>query len=134
MLKTPRKIPFDFILEKLYSAGPIARPMFGCHAIYIGDKLVLMAREKGASDNDDGVWIATTLPNHESLRRELPSLRSIAVLGKGQTNWQIIPKDSISFEEEVFRACDMILRNDPRIGTILKSKGVKSGKKSIPKR
>ena len=126
MLKKSSKMAFDFILEKLDRLGPVARPMFGCHAVYIGKKLVLITRDKNGGDNDNGVWIATTSANHESLKRELPSLRSITVLGNGQTNWQIIPKDSDGFEEEVSRACELVLRNDVRIGTIPKGKSPKS--------
>jgi hypothetical protein len=134
MLKRPGKMAFDFILEKLDRLGPVARPMFGCHAVYVGEKLVLVTRDKNGGDNDNGVWIATTSANHESLKRELPSLRSIAVLGNGQTNWQIIPKDSAGFEEEVSRACELVLRNDFRIGTIPKGKGGKTSRKPTRRR
>jgi hypothetical protein len=134
MLKKSGKMAFDFVLEKLHRLGPVARPMFGCHAVYLGEKLVLITREKNAGDGDDGVWVATTLINHESLKEELPSLRSIGVLGNGKTNWQIIPRDSLGFEEEVSRVCELLLRNDSRIGTIPKRKPGKSKKKPTQRR
>ena len=113
---------FPFVAEQLYTLRPVVRPMFGCHAIYIGEKIMLITRDKGAADFDDGVWVATSFEHHESLRRELPSLRSITILGGSKTNWQAIPKSSSTFEEEVLKAIDMILHHDPRIGHIPKRK------------
>ncbi len=115
--KFKKKIAFNFLLEHLDSLQPLVRPMFGCHAIYVDGVLVLTTRDKEKSDNDDGVWIATTREHHEGLRQLLPSMRSIGVLGQGETNWQIIPKDSSTFEEEVATVCDLIVKRDPRIGS-----------------
>jgi hypothetical protein len=116
------KIAFDFVLEELDRLRPIAQPMFGCHAIYVAEKLMLITRDKGLGDGDEGVWIATKSEFHDSLRKELPSMRSITLLGNGETNWQVIPKESDSFEEEVLRVCALIVQRDPRIGTIPKKK------------
>jgi hypothetical protein len=129
-MKNQKKIAFDFVLEQMAILQPIVRPMFGCHAIYVGEKLMLVTREKGGSDSDDGIWIATRKEYHESLRRDLPSLCSIRILGNGETNWQVIPKRSDTFEEEVMKACDLIKKNDLRIGSIPKSK--KKYKKQTP--
>jgi hypothetical protein len=45
-------------------------------------------------------------------------MRSIQVLGKGVTGWQVIPAEAPDFEEAALRACDLILAGDPRIGKI----------------
>jgi hypothetical protein len=119
---------FPFVLEQLERLRPVARPMFGCHGIYVGDKIVLVTRDKHSGDGDEGVWVATKAEFHESLRAQLPSLRSIALLGKGSTNWQLIPKGSDTFEEEVMTACALVLNHDPRIGTIPKKKKPKKPK------
>jgi hypothetical protein len=132
-MKATKKIAFEFVLEELNRLQPVARPMFGCHGIYIGEKLVLVTRDKGGEDRDDGVWLATDHEHHESLRREVPSLRSISILGKGETKWQIIPKDSYSFEEDVLKVCSMILKHDLRIGTVPVKKK-KAALKTIRKR
>ena len=58
------------------------RPMFGCLAVYVEDKIVLILRDKRDKTADNGVWLATTEEHHESLRREFPMMRSIQVLGK----------------------------------------------------
>ena len=76
-------------------------------------------RERDCNGTDDnGVWLATTKQHHESLRREFPNMRSIHVLGKAVTGWQVIPADAADFEEAALRACDLVLAGDPRIGKV----------------
>jgi hypothetical protein len=121
-MKKSKSMAFAFVMDELDRLRPVARPMFGCHGIYVNEKIVLITRDKNSGDDDEGVWIATTIEHHDSLRKQLPSLRSVSLLGKGETNWQVIPKQSESFEEEVLKACELVLRHDPRIGTIPKKK------------
>jgi hypothetical protein len=45
-------------------------------------------------------------------------MRSIQVLGKGVTGWQILPADAPDFEEAALRACELIVAGDPRIGKV----------------
>lgn len=99
--------------------------MFGCHAIYVSNKIVLILRKK-ENDVDNGVWVATTTDHHESLRKIFPSMRSIKLFGEGESGWQVIPWDADDFEESVNLACDLILKNDPRIGKIPKPKKKKT--------
>ena len=40
-------------------------------------------------------------------------MRSIGVLGKPVTGWQVLPADSSDFEEAALRACDLVLAGDP---------------------
>jgi hypothetical protein len=92
--------------------------MFGCHSIYVGGKIVLILREKETHPDDNGVWIATTREHHESLRHDFPSMRSINLLGKEVTGWQNLPSTSHDFESSVIKACELVVRGDPRIGKI----------------
>lgn len=115
----PRRVPFAFVLEELAALAPVTRPMFGCTAVYVGPRIVLVLRDRGASA-DDGVWIATTAEHHATLRRELPSIRSITVFGPGESGWQVIPAEAETFEEEALRACALVLRGDPRVGKVPK--------------
>jgi hypothetical protein len=117
--KQPKKLPFDFVLAELEELGPVTRPMFGCHAVYVDEKIVFILRDKGDPRDDDGVWVATTLEHHVALRRDLPSLRSITVLaGGGVTGWQVLPVESADFEESVLLACELVKRRDVRIGKV----------------
>ena len=119
--KVRRAPPHEFVLEAIAAASPTTRPMFGCLAVYVGKKIVLILRDKrDATAADDGVWLATTKEHHESLRLEFPNMRSIGVLGKPVTGWQVLPADAADFEEAALRACEMVLARDPRIGKIPK--------------
>lgn len=115
-----KSIPFNFVIENLFVAKPIVKPMFGAHAIYIQDKIVLILRDK--NDEDSGVWIATTVEHHKSLKKDFPIMRSIQLFGSGESSWQVLPKDADDFETSVNLACDLILKGDPRIGKIPKPK------------
>ncbi len=113
-----KTVPHEFVLEALEAAGPRTRPMFGCLAVYIEDKIVLILRDKRDGQADNGVWLATTVEHHESLRREFPNMRSIQVLGKDVTGWQVLPVDAGDFEESALRACEFVIAGDPRIGKV----------------
>lgn len=126
-----KRVPFDWVLAELDSLGPTTNPMFGCTAVYVGERIVFILRDRPSHAEDNGVWLATTREHHASLRSDLPSLRSIGVLGGGgETGWQILSASAESFEEEVLRACAMVLRKDPRIGKIPKPKNPRSPSKT----
>ena len=117
----PRKpIPHEFVLEALCMLSPATRPMFGCVAVYVGNKIVFALRDKPDRGADNGVWLATTDEHHESLRGEFPNMRSIQVFGTPVTGWQVLPADAPDFEESAIRACELIAARDPRIGKIPK--------------
>ena len=116
-----KPVPFAWVLDELASLDPVTRPMFGSTAVYARGKIVFCLRQKG-KDADDGVWVATTREHHESLRRALPSLRSIAVFGTGDTGWQVLSAEGESFEDEALRACALVRANDPRIGKVPKAR------------
>src|ERR1700722_20294557 len=66
-----RKIaPHEVVLDALAAVEPTTRPMFGCLAVYVEDRIVLILRDRHDSPEDNGVWLATTAEHHETLRRE----------------------------------------------------------------
>src|SRR5246127_1673428 len=98
LLPQQRKlIPHAFVLDAISTVSPYTRPMFGCLAIYVRDKIVLILRDKPKSTADNGVWLATTQEHHQSLRREFPNMGSIQMLGKPETGWQVLPVDAPVF-------------------------------------
>ena len=117
-VKRRKAVPHQFVLDALAALLPTTRPMFGCLAVYVADKIVLILRDKSGETADNGVWLATTKGHHDSLRREFPNMRSIQVLGGGVTGWQVLPADVPDFEEAALRACERILAADPRIGKV----------------
>ena len=117
-----QKIPFEFVLEELARVHPRVKAMFGCYAIYVGEKLVLILRQRKDHTDDNGVWLAAPLEHHPSLKKEFPCLRSIRLFETPETVWQNIPIDTHDFEELVLKACTYIIKKDPRIGKIPKPK------------
>lgn len=126
--KRRKPVPHEFVLDAISPLEPVTRPMFGCLAVYVGDKIVLILRDKGGHAPDDGVWLATTVEHHESLRGEFPHMRSIGVLGKDVTGWQVLPMDAPDFEEAALRACELVVARDPRIGKVPKAKTSRKGR------
>lgn len=138
MFKQKKPIPFEFILEELASLEPWTRPMFGCTAVYVGDKIVLILRDKTGKDPDNGVWIATTTDHHASLKQDLPIMRSIKIFADGgPTGWQNLPSSSPDFEENALKVCQLIREDDERVGKVPKRKSKRSsraGKSKSPSR
>lgn len=120
-IKARKATPHAFVLEALAPLQPRTNPMFGCLAVYVGPKIVLILRDKPSQAADNGVWLATTREHHESLRAEFPNMRSIGVLG-GDSGWQILPADAPDFEEAALHACELVLARDGRIGKVPKSR------------
>jgi hypothetical protein len=113
-----KPIPHEFVLERLSPLSPMTRPMFGCLAVYVKDKIIAILRDRSDHPRDNGVWLATTEEHHASLRRDFPTMRSIEMFGYPVTHWQVLPADADDFEEAALRACDFVLARDPRIGKV----------------
>jgi len=124
-------IPHEFVLDALAPVSPLTRPMFGCTAIYVGEKIVLILRQKPSYERDNGVWLATTREHHESLREEFPNMRSIELLGEKVSQWQILPVEAPDFEESAMRACELVVMGDPRIGKVPNSRKPKRKKRAV---
>lgn len=121
-VKQRKSVPYEFVLDAVAQMPVETRPMFGCLAVYVGDKIVLMLRQKQKQAEDNGVWLATTEEHHQSLRLEFPNMRSIQLLGGKITGWQVLPADAPDFESAALRACELIVARDPRIGKVPKSR------------
>jgi hypothetical protein len=123
--KAKKKVPHEFVLEALAEVNPEVRRMFSGFAVYIGNRLVLMLRDHARSPQDNGVWLVLaegTNPADQELRREFPSLRKIDLLGGAIGHWLLIPSDGPDFESEALHVCELLLRRDPRLGRIPKSR------------
>ena len=129
-MKPRKSVPHEFVLDALASISPWTRPMFGCTAIYVGEKIVLILRQKPTYERDNGVLLPTAREHHESLRQDFPNMRSVEFFGEPVSNWQILPVDAPDFEESAMRACELVIAGDPRIGRIPKKKKRSSKRKS----
>lgn len=117
------------MLDELERVSPTTKPMFGCLAIYRGEEIVLILREKEDHVEDNGIWVATKPEFHESLQKDFPNMRSIFMFGPGPTAWQNLPAECDDFEDAAHRVCKMILKFDPRIGKVPASRKKKKLKK-----
>lgn len=86
---------------------------------------MLGLREKVDSTSSNGIWIATNKAYHESLKKDLPSITSIPVLGN-DTGWQLLSSTDEDFEEQAIKICELIRNHDVRIGNIPKPKKKKT--------
>jgi hypothetical protein len=131
--KQRKAVPHEFVLDAIAALSPETRSMFGCLAVYVGDKIVFILRDKPNKTADNGVWLATTKEHHESLRGEFPNMRSIRVLGKKITGWQVLPAEAPDFEAAALRACELVISGDPRIGKVPGSRRASPGTKKAGK-
>jgi hypothetical protein len=132
---TRKIIPFDFVLDYLIPLDITVKQIFGLWAIYVNEKIILILRQRKDYPDTNGVWIATNLEHHESLKLDLPSLHSISNYSHGfmETEWQVIPVDADDFEVSVRKVCELIKHNDYRIGRIPIPRQTKARTKSISK-
>jgi hypothetical protein len=109
-------VPFDFVLDYLPS-NIILKKMFGMHYIYLGKKIMLILRKRGNEPELNGLWLATVIKHHESLKNDVPGLGGFTVKGyEHQGNWLFLQDDYPDFEEAAIKACELITRGDPRVG------------------
>jgi hypothetical protein len=123
--KPTQKLPHAFVIEALAPLNPEVRRMFSGFAVYLGDRIVLILRDHHRSPQDNGVWLVLSenaSPSDPKLQKEFPSLRSIELLRNKIGHWLLIPSDGPDFETEALHACDLLLRHDPRLGRIPKSR------------
>ncbi|HLG35437.1 MAG TPA: hypothetical protein VI757_11200 [Bacteroidia bacterium] len=125
-----KKIPFEFVIESLTSLNPVVKPMFGSFAVYVGEKIMLVLRDRKDHPEANGVWLATSGEYHASLKKDFPSMCSVYILsgGKSETQWQMLPLSADDFETSVNKACGFILRGDERIGSVPKPRKKRSRK------
>src|SRR5262252_9200428 len=111
-----KKIPFAFALEELDALSPAVKPMFGGRIVYIGEKMTLFLYDQEKLPGFRGVSLATTVEHYRSLAQEFSSTRDAEPRKIGEHPWLHIPADAVDFEEQVLKACELILKGDPRIG------------------
>jgi hypothetical protein len=111
---------FQFVLDELQPIRPAVRRMFGFTYVYLGERLLLSLRESARQPRYNGVWLYTEAEHIESLRREFPELprRCFWRSKKSGSGWVILASGLEDFEECAYRACELILRGDRRVGRV----------------
>ena len=113
--KAAREIAYDFVLDRLAPLEPSTRPMFGSTGVYLEERVICILRKKG--DADDGVWLCFEPEVEGDVLALLPTLKRIDRLGNVR-NWRKLAANSPSFEDDVLKACALLLAGDTRIGKL----------------
>ena len=92
--------------------------MFGALAVYVGEKIVFLLRDRPDDPQANGVWLAIPTEFQESLHAEFPNTGTVRVMGKDISGWRLLAVDADDFEASALHACELVVRNDPRIGKV----------------
>jgi hypothetical protein len=130
-----RQSPFQFVLDELAAVRPAVKRVFGLTYVYLGERLMLALRQSEKQPRFNGLWLYTEAEHVESLRGEFPQLarRCFWKSKKSGSGWIIIASDSEDFEEYAFKACELILRGDRRIGRVGRGNGDGGGGARAPR-
>jgi hypothetical protein len=86
------------------------KPMFGCQAVYLFGRLILVLAAKEEPWN--GLLVCTSREFHSTLICEYPGLQPHPILGK----WLYLSQTHDGFDETAQELVLQIVKNDPRIG------------------
>ena len=123
-VSTRNRDPFPFVLAELSPIRPTIKHWFGFTSIYLDEKLLCSLRDNTKQPNSNGMWLYTTAEHVESLAREFPELpkRQLWRSRSGNKAWVVLASRLEGFEEYAFKACEVILRGDQRIGRLIRRK------------
>lgn len=129
-----RQGAFQFVLDELEPLRPAVRRMFGFTYVYLDERLLLSLRESERQPHYNGVWLYTDVEHVEGLRREFPELprRCFWKSKKSGSGWVIIAAGLEGFEECAYRACELILRGDRRLGRVTQKGRGRSRAAEVP--
>ena len=130
VLPSQRQSPFQFVLDELLPVRPTVKRAFGFTYVYLGERLLLSLRRSERQPRFNGVWLYTEAGHVESLRAEFPLLprRCFWKSRNSGAGWVIIAAGLEDFEEYAFKACELILRGDRRVGRVGRGNGDVGGK------
>jgi hypothetical protein len=117
-LAKKRPLPFEFVIEELASLRPTIKSAFGFTYVYLDEKLLFSLRNNRNRTRTNGMWLFTTREHIDSLMKEFPDLSRRQVWRSGKNCWVVLASRLECFEEYAFKACELILNGDPRIGRL----------------
>ena len=120
--------PFPFVLDELQPIRPTVKRAFGFTYVYLDDKLLCCLRDSAKLPSTNGLWLFTTIEHVDSLAREFPQLPRRCLWRSGDKAWVILAARNENFEEHAFRACELMLSGDRRIGRLSR------GQRALPAR
>lgn len=121
---TASPLPFAFVVDELMPLRPTIRRVFGFTYLYVGDVLVCALRDNVNKPGSNGMWLFTTRDHVDQLGAEFPELPK-RYLWRSKDAWVILPSKLEEFENYAFKACEMIINGDRRIGRLSRGKFVR---------
>ena len=113
-----KRAPFPFVLEELQPIRPTVKQAFGFTYVYLEDRLLCCLRDSSKKSSTNGLWLFTTAEHVESLSKEFPDLPRRYLWRSGKKAWVVLTSKSEYFEEYAFKACELILNGDRRVGRL----------------
>ncbi len=113
-----KRLPHEFVLDAVAEVCPTTRAMFGALAVYVGEKIVFLLRDRPTDPQANGVWLAIPTEFQESLHTDFPNAGPVRIMGKEISGWRLLAVDADDFEASALHACELVVRNDPRIGKV----------------
>ena len=116
-IKGVKAHPLEWLIEPLETQSTyIRKKMFGCEAVYLNGKLMLVLAVSEEPWN--GMLVATSHEHHPAMQADWSQLTSHPVLGK----WLYISQNDAVFESTATSIVKSILKSNPRIGVEPKPK------------
>lgn len=119
--------PFPFVLEELQPIRPTIKRAFGFTYVYLEEKLLCCLRNSEKRPATNGLWLFTSTEHIDSLGREFPELPRRNLWRSGEKAWVVLNARLEYFEEYAFKACELMLNGDRRIGRISRGKAGTAG-------
>ena len=116
------QVPFPFVLEELSSLRPTIKRMFGFTYIYLDHKLLFTLRDSVKQPGTNGIWVYTTAEDLDSLAKEFPNLPRRQLWRSGNNGWVVLASRLADFEEYAFKACELVLKGDQRVGRVTRGR------------
>jgi hypothetical protein len=109
-------IPYNFILQSLYPVRPKVVKMLGGYALYQEKRMLFFLRERNTELEFNGVFVATQPQFYVELQKEIHHSKMEFDLDGSKDSWIFISEDLDDFEDKVKKACELVKKDDVRIG------------------
>ena len=109
-------IPYNFILKLLHPVRPKVIKMLGGYALYQDRRLLFFLRERSTELEFNGVFVATQPQFYGELQKEIHHSKMEFDLDGSKDSWIFISEDLDDFEDKVKEACELVKKDDVRIG------------------
>lgn len=116
------RVPFSFVINELEPIRPTIKRVFGFTYLYLDNLLLCALRESEKQPATNGLWLFTTTEQAESLCGEFPDLSKRYLWRSGKNAWIVLPSRLGLFEEYAFKACELMLNGDRRIGRVTRGR------------